>query len=133
MPNRHAAGTVLYVGADTFLDRHWPAESVNPANERKPGDRAPRTGPPPIPAFEPNNRHTAAADQPAATSTKDVERESPIYEKIIDDVDDTNPGDSGEPASIVTHGRRQETDGPGSPTVEVDLCSDDNAAADATN
>ena len=135
MPNRHAAGTVLFVGCETFLDRNWPPAVVNPANERRPGDRAPAAGagPPPIPAFEPNNRHAAATDQPAAASTKDVERESPIYEKIIDDVDDTNPGDSGKPASIVTHGRRQETDGPGSPTVEVDLCSDDNAAADATN
>ena len=132
MPNRHAAGTVLFVGADTFLDRHWPAEPVNPANERRPGDRdrAPRTGPPPVPAFEPNYRHAAATNQPAAASPKDDERKSPIYEKIIDD---GTPGDPGQPAPIAAHGQREDTDeeGPGTPTVEVDLCSDDGAAPDA--
>ena len=130
MPNRHAAGTVLYVGADTFLDRHWPAESVNPANERKPGDRAPRTGPPPIPAFEPNHRHAASAHQPAAASTKDDERKSPIYEKIIDDV---SPATSGQPASVPAHGGQEETDEEGPGTPVVDLCSDAGAASDTNN
>ena len=130
MPNRHAAGTVIYVGADTFLDRHWPAEIVNPANERRPGDRAPRPGPPPVPAFESNHRHSAAAHQSAAASPKDDERQSHTYEKIIDDGD---PSDSGQPAPVPAHGRREEADEerPGTPTV--DLCSDDGAAPDAQN
>ena len=129
MPNRDAPGSILYVGADTFLNKHWPAEPANPANERKPGDRAPRTGPPAIPAFESNHRHAASAHQPAVASPKGDERQPPIYEEIIDD---GSPVNSGQPASIPAHSRREETDEerPGTPTV--DLCSD-GEAPDAHN
>ena len=131
MPNRHAAGTVIYVGADTFLDRHWPVEAINPANERRPGDRAPRPGPPPVPAFESNHRHSAAAHQSAAASPENDERQSHTYEKIIDDGGPSDPGL--QPAQVSAHGRRPEADEerPGTPTV--DLCSDDGTANSAKN
>ena len=131
MPNRHAAGSILYVGADTFLNKHWPAEPANPANERKPGDRASRTGPPPIPAFESDNRHTVPAHQPAVAGPKGNERQSPVYEEIIGD---GSPANSGQPASIPAHGGQEETDEEGQGTPTVDLCvSDGDTAPDAHN
>ena len=127
MPNRHAAGTVLFVGADTFLEGHRPPAGAT--TERRPGDRAPRQGPPPIPAFEQNNRHAAADHQPVAANPNNDEHQSPIYEKI----DDGDAGDAGESSQVAAHTRRDgdDEDGPGSPTV--DLCSDDGATQDAQN